>query len=66
MLCRLQTYLTDRLKLMFILSVLLVDRGLVAPIEKQTERMRELATGGNRALSAANKVLFRMYVSVVL
>lgn len=55
MLCSLQTYLTDRLKLMFVLSILPLDCGLVAPIEKQAERMRELATGGNGALSAANK-----------
>lgn len=66
MLCSLQTYLTDRLKLMFILCILPLDRGLVAPIEKQTEKMRELATGGNGALSKVNKVLLRKYVSVVL
>jgi len=55
----LQMYLTDRLKLMFILSILPLDRGLVAPIEKQTERMRELATGGNGALFTVNEVLLR-------
>jgi len=51
---------------MFILCILPLDRGLVAPIEKQTEKMRELATGGNGALSKVNKVLLRKYVSVVL
>jgi len=39
---------------MFILSILPLDRRLVALIEKQTERMRELATGGKRTLSTVN------------
>jgi len=49
---------------MFILSILPLDRRLVALIEKQTERMRELATSGKRASSTVNKVLLRKYVSV--
>jgi hypothetical protein len=51
---------------MFILRMLPLDRGLVAPIEKQTERMRKLATGGNGALFTVNEVLLRKYVSVIL
>jgi hypothetical protein len=51
---------------MFILSILPLDRGLVAPIENQTERLRELATGGNGVLFTVNEVLLRKYVSVIL
>jgi hypothetical protein len=59
-------YLTGCVRLMFVLSIWPLDRGLVAPVGKQTEGLREHATGENGSLSTVNKALLRRNVSVVM